>query len=237
MNAIILAAGVGHRFLNITKSKNKAFLTVGKMCLIERILCYLKEAKIDDITIVTGHMSESFEDIAKVYGAKLLKNRKYATTNNITSLEIALDRMEDTYIIHADVLLFKNIFKEKLNHSTAFTVLKNPKGVPQQHPTMNGNRRISEIHKINGNERIITLLGVHYWKKEDAQIFKQYLKERVSEKKRREFHGEWEDLLPYLLDEIYIEGRQIDSKYAMDINHLRDYYDAVQLYDREWYKE
>ena len=55
MKAVILAAGVGHRFKELTKYKNKAFFTIGQTMVIKQIIQYLLQAGIRDITIVTGH--------------------------------------------------------------------------------------------------------------------------------------------------------------------------------------
>lgn len=60
MNAIILAAGVGHRMCELTRTKNKVFLSINGMPIIEQLIIYLKEAGVNDITIVTGYHNEMF---------------------------------------------------------------------------------------------------------------------------------------------------------------------------------
>ena len=67
MKAVILAAGVGHRFKELTKYKNKAFFTIGQTMVIKQIIQYLLQAGIRDITIVTGHRHEDFSILKKNY--------------------------------------------------------------------------------------------------------------------------------------------------------------------------
>lgn len=237
MNAIILAAGVGHRFRNLTLANNKALISVGGVTPIERTICYLHEAGINDITVVTGHMHELFLPLVEKYKVLLIHNHDYAIYNNMHSLELAFHQFGDTFIIHADVVLFKNIFKERSINSYFLTMLKNPKGVPLKHPRINKERVIQEIEIRTEDESATTFLGISYWNEEDATKMKRYFLEHVSDKTKKQFHGEWEDIIPNLLPDIKILAHQLDSKYAMDVNTLKDYFEVCIKYDTHWKKK
>ncbi|MGC6396742.1 NTP transferase domain-containing protein, partial [Pasteurella multocida] len=56
MNAIILAAGLGSRFKDVTKKIHKSLLPINGIPNIENTIQNLIEAGIDDIYIVTGHL-------------------------------------------------------------------------------------------------------------------------------------------------------------------------------------
>lgn len=88
MKAVILAAGVGHRFKELTKYKNKAFFTIGQTMVIKQIIQYLLQAGIRDITIVTGHRHEDFSILKKNYPIHILYNTAYGEYNNIHSLAL-----------------------------------------------------------------------------------------------------------------------------------------------------
>ncbi|MFG5126161.1 NTP transferase domain-containing protein [Campylobacter lari] len=72
MNAIILAAGLGSRFQELSKITHKAMLKIQGVANIERTIVYLKEAMIDDIYIVIGHLKEQFSYLEKKYNVKLI---------------------------------------------------------------------------------------------------------------------------------------------------------------------
>ena len=59
-NAVILAAGSAARLAPLSFEKPKAMFKVRGEVLIERMIRQLKEAGIEDITIVVGYMKETF---------------------------------------------------------------------------------------------------------------------------------------------------------------------------------
>lgn len=236
MNAVILAAGVGHRFHDLTLRNNKALLPIGGIPTIERTILYLKEAGIHDITIVTGHMHELFKPLVDRYDVVLLHNRDYSIFNNLHSLELVLDKLSNTYLIHGDVVLFKNIFKENVDTSFFYTVLKNPKGVPTKHPIITRNRKIKNIEIRTKDELITTFLGISYWNKENCEYIRTYFRDQVTIKMKKKYHGEWEDEVLKLIDEIDIEAHQIDRKYAQEMNMVDEYFQVCMNYEDHWKK-
>ena len=69
-------------------------------------------------------MSDKFKFLEKKYNVKLIYNNKYKEYNNIYSLYLAQDYLNNTYILEGDVYLTKNLFIENLKHSTYFAVKK-----------------------------------------------------------------------------------------------------------------
>lgn len=107
MNAIILAAGLGSRLKPLTKEVPKPLVKVNGLSLIERQIYLLKEAGICEIIIVIGYMSDKFKFLEKKYNVKLIYNNKYKEYNNIYSLYLAQDYLNNTYILEGDVYLTK----------------------------------------------------------------------------------------------------------------------------------
>ncbi len=110
MNAIILAAGLGSRFKDITQSTHKSLLDIHGTPNLERTLTFLRQANIDNIVIVTGYLHEQFEYLKKKYDCTLIYNEKYREYNSIYSFSLAQDFFNDCYVIDADVVLNRNIF-------------------------------------------------------------------------------------------------------------------------------
>ncbi|MEG1732252.1 MAG: NTP transferase domain-containing protein [Longicatena sp.] len=234
MNAIILAAGVGHRFGNLIMDNHKALFKVGGIPIIERTIIYLNEAGIDDITIVVGHKYKLFKPLIAKYKVVLIQNKNYSIYNNLYSLELAFPKLSDTYVIHGDVVLFKNIFKEEVSDSFFSVVLKNPKGVPVLHPLCNKSRMIKDVIVTTGDEFMTTLLGVSYWNANDAEILKKYYYDTITIKMKKKYQGEWEHEILNLRDTFRIEAHQVDHKYAQEVNHLMDLLDVNVTYEKHW---
>lgn len=101
-NAIILAAGLSTRFAPISYEKPKGLLRVRDEVLIERQIRQLKEAGIDDITVVVGYKKEYFFYLEELFGVDIFVNEHYATRNNHSSLMAVLDRLKRTYVCSSD---------------------------------------------------------------------------------------------------------------------------------------
>lgn len=233
MNAIILAAGVGHRMINLTKQTNKTLLPIGGIPIIERTIQYLKQAGVEDITIVTGHKKELFMPLKEKYAVQLVHNKKYSIYNSLYSLKLVLDKLEDTFVIHGDVVMFKNFFMRQSDVSTLYTIFKNPKGVPMMKIHRDEQYRLKNVEMCGGNKQITTFLGICYFTKEESKVIKEYYETSITEKKLRDYKGELEiELLPMLLNRMKIH--HVDTRYAMEINLMDDYYQACIKYENHW---
>ena len=77
MNAIILAAGQGKRLAPLTNDRPKCLVKLFGKSILERQIDILQNNGIEDITIVTGHQSDSI-DIHKI---EKIRNDDYKNTN------------------------------------------------------------------------------------------------------------------------------------------------------------
>ncbi|MBM7710322.1 phosphotransferase [Enterococcus lemanii] len=109
-NAVILAAGFGMRMVPINTEMPKGLLEVQGEILIERLIRQLQEAGIKDITIVVGFLKEKFEYLIDQFGVTLIYNKEYATKNNLHSLALQANQLENTYILPSDIWLEENPF-------------------------------------------------------------------------------------------------------------------------------
>ena len=94
--AIILAAGFGSRMMPATKDRPKPMVRVNGTRIIDTMLGALTVAGITDITIVGGYQYEKLKELKEQYpNIRLIENKQYASTNNISSAVLALDDLRD----------------------------------------------------------------------------------------------------------------------------------------------
>lgn len=110
-NAIILAAGLSTRFAPISYEKPKGLLRVRDEVLIERQIRQLKEAGIDDITVVVGYKKEYFFYLEELFDVRIVVNEHYAKRNNHSSLMAVLDKLGRTYVCSSDNYFVDNPFE------------------------------------------------------------------------------------------------------------------------------
>ena len=104
MKAIILAAGVGKRLGDFTKSAPKCLLPIGKETVLGREIRILQETGFSkkDIIVMGGYKSELLND----YDINLLINEQYESTDNSYTLGMALEGISDDVIIMDGDLVF-----------------------------------------------------------------------------------------------------------------------------------
>lgn len=101
--AIILAAGSGSRLMPYTEGRPKGMVALAGYPLLERQIATLRNAGINDITLVGGYLAWQMER----YGCPIIQNPNYASTNMVASLHCAaalFDGSSDLVICYSDIV-------------------------------------------------------------------------------------------------------------------------------------
>jgi histidinol-phosphate/aromatic aminotransferase/cobyric acid decarboxylase-like protein/choline kinase len=130
MQAIILAAGMGKRLGNLTKSNTKCMVEVNGVSLIDRMLSQLSKLNINRVIIVVGYKGEELiQYIGSRFTSKLkieyITNPVYNKTNNIYSLALAKDELikDDTILLESDLIFEEGMLDLLVNHHDKDLVL------------------------------------------------------------------------------------------------------------------
>lgn len=124
MKAIILTAGYGRRMRPLTDTNHKTLLKIAGVPIINRIIDVLLECNIRDIVIVTGYLKEKMEaHLNNAYPSiniSYIHNERYAETNNIYSLALAIEHVtidQDILLIESDLIFDPSVLKRLLNNN------------------------------------------------------------------------------------------------------------------------
>ena len=119
MQAIILAAGMGKRLGDLTRSNTKCMVEVNGVALIDRALTLLSRLDLSRVILVIGyegdklraHVGDCYKGLKIIY----IENPVYDKTNNIYSLSLAKKELQedDTLLIESD-LIFEGRLLDKL---------------------------------------------------------------------------------------------------------------------------
>lgn len=111
MKAVILTAGSGRRMRPLTDHQHKTLISIQGRSVIQWIVDALLEHGIDQIHVVTGHQAGELKaHLDQVYPSlpiAYIHNKRYAETNNIHSLALALENMDldsDVILIECDLI-------------------------------------------------------------------------------------------------------------------------------------
>ena len=191
MNAVIIAAGFGSRLRPLTYSTPKPLIEVFNQPIIERNIEFLLEKGINKIYIIVGYNKEKFEYLREKYqGVKLIYNGKYNEYNNIYSLYLVKDYLEDSYIIEGDIFLKKNIFDLIIKNSCYFS--KKIERENEEWQLILENNRVKKI-EVGGKDNHI-MSGISFWNKEDSLKIKELLEECIQdEEKKKNYY--WDHII------------------------------------------
>lgn len=209
--ATILAAGYGLRMVPINTEEPKGLLEVKNEPLIERIIKQLHEVGITDISIVVGFMKEHYEYLIDQYNVELIVNTHYNTRNNIYSLYLAKNRLENSYIIPCDIWFENN----------PFSTIEDPSWyLFSDKLTSKSNWIVSKSYKVKHTKDQLgnRMIGIAYLNKTDATKLVQRMSTLIKAKKYDLF---WEDALAEK-NAFLINGRIIPNSEHAEINSYEE---------------
>lgn len=207
--AIILAAGFGMRMVPINTEIPKGLLEVNGEPLIERIIKQLHEVGITEIYVVVGFMKEKYEYLIDDYGVELVINTEYAIKNNLHSLKLVKEHLENSYIIPCDIWCDRNPFHwhELYSWYMVSDLVDNESNV-----RVNRKMELVTVPESSGGNAMI---GICYLIKDDADIVEQRIEELCED--QRYDSSFWEETL-YHKDRMIVAARVVHSADVVEIN-------------------
>lgn len=171
--AIILAAGKGERMQPITFTTPKPLVKVHGTPMIETLINGLLKNKITAIYIVVGYKKEAFLYLKERYATiTFIENPYFDTSNNLSSLYVARDYLENCLLIEGDqVLINPEIVTPNFKESCYYTAYAKEWTNEWVYTVENG--LITSCDKFGG-ANAYQFIGMSFWTKEDAQTLKRH---------------------------------------------------------------
>lgn len=220
-NAIILAAGLSSRFVPFSFEKPKGLISVRGEILVERQIKQLKDAGINDITLIVGYKKEHFFYLENKFNVKILVNEEYAQFNNPSSLNLCLDEISNTYICSSDNYFLENPFSKyeyQPYYSAEFS-----EGETNEYCMGLSGDLITSVHPEGGRDAWF-MIGHVYFDSAISEKFKEiFRKEYLSLEMRKSL---WEDIYAKHVEEIKLHIK----KYHKNIFEF-DSYEELREFD------
>lgn len=214
--AIILAAGFGMRMVPINTETSKGLLEVNGEALIERIIKQLHEVNIKEIYVVVGYMKEKYEYLIDEFGVELVVNPEYARKNNLHSIRLVKEHLQNAYVIPCDIWCRNNPFRQHEFYSWYMVT-----DAMDSESTVRVNRKM-ELVNVPDNSGGNSMIGICYLVKKDADIVSSRIEELCSDQR---FDGSfWEETL-FNKDRMIVAAHVVHSADVIEINtfeQLRD---------------
>ncbi len=221
-----MAAGSASRFVPLSAEIPKGLLEVKGEILIERQIKQLKEAGVEDITIVVGYMAEQFMYLKDKHHVNIVMNTDYHKYNNTSSIIKVLDKLADTYICSSDNYFVKNVFKENPQQSYYSSLYT--KGSTDEY-CLSVDDEDNIINVTIGGHDSWYMIGHVYFSKDFSEKFKTIMGFEYQKESTR--YGYWEDVYIRYLS---ILPKMKIHRYGKEIIREFDSIDELRTFDESY---
>lgn len=232
--AIIMAAGKGTRMRPVTLKTPKPLVKVNGVRMIDTVIRGLQNNGIFEIYVVVGYLKEQFRGLEDEYKeVKIIENPFYDSCNNISSLYVAREHLENSIILDGDQIIYNDEILTSEFTKSGYNAVWTEEYTDEWLMQIVNNKVVSCSRE--GGERGWQLYSISRWSKEDGQKLRKYIEREFEEKNNRQIY--WDDVAMFCyFDEFDLGIRAMkkdDVKEIDDLDELIEIDSSYRKFEEE----
>lgn len=192
--------------------------------MIDSVITGLKKNGINEIYVVIGYLKEQFKILEDEYpGLKLIENPYYDTCNNISSLYVAREYIQNAIILDGDQIVFNDSILDPFFEKSGYNAVWCENETDEWLMTVEDGKVVSCSR--TGGSNGWQLFSISRWTAEDGKKLKQHLEFEFEDKMNRQIY--WDDVAMFCHFEDYDLGIR-EMQYG-DIIEIDNYEELVAM--------
>ncbi len=242
--ALLLAAGTGSRLMPLTSSSPKCLTQVNGRSFLERLVINLIKQGFKRLVVVTGHQEHCIREFLAAFSEDLtiefIYSPPYKTTNNIYSLWMARNSINEPFMLVEGDLIFDVALLDKMVYPDRIAIAKIL-------PWMNGTtvtldpfkRQVKRFYKDTNSD-------IEDTKYKTVNIYSFSLASWYAIVERLNHHigvnnvnGYYETVFAEMLEEgkLLFEDIDFDNRYWYEVDTIEDLVEAEKLFPTEIHEQ
>ena len=218
--AVIVAAGAGVRMRPLTLTTPKPLISVNGTRMIDSVIAALHANGITEIYVVIGWLKEAFASLPEQYpGLTLIENPYFDRCNNISSLYLAREHLEDVIILDADQIIFNPGILSPDFERSGYNAIWTDEETSEWLMTVEDG--VVRSCSRTGGRGGWQLYSISRWSAEDGRRLRRHLEIEFEEKQNRQIY--WDDVPMFCYPEEYRLGvRPMRREDVIEIDSLEE---------------